>query len=67
MLETSPPDKSSLSLMLTELGTSKPEDCPTPCDMNLRVGSSLFIAKVHYVVGELDDAVKLRIEFLYQT
>lgn len=62
MSKTSPPDKSSLSFILKVLGTSITEDNPTPCDVNLRVGSSLFAAKLHCVAGSMDD-VKLRIEF----
>ncbi|KAI7775314.1 hypothetical protein LA080_007031 [Diaporthe eres] len=61
--KTCPPDKSSLTFILTELGTSRTEDNATPCDVNLRVGSILFTAKLYCVIGDMDDVVKLRIEF----
>lgn len=65
--KTCPSDKSSLSFILTELGTSRTEDDATPCDVNLRVGSSLFTAKVYCVIGDMDDVVKLRVEFSVQS
>lgn len=61
--KTSLPEKSSLSFIITELGTSRTEDNATPCDVNLRVGSSLFTAKVYCVVDDMDDFVQLVVDF----
>lgn len=61
--KTCSPDKSSLTFILTDLGTSRTEDNATPCDVNLRVGSFLFTAKVYCVIGDTNDIVKLRVEF----
>lgn len=58
-----PPDKSSLTFILTELGTSRTEDNATPCDVNLRVGFILVTAKLYCVMGDMGDVVKLRVEF----
>lgn len=57
------PEKSSLSFKLTEPGTSRTQDNATPCDVNLRVGSSLFTAKVYCVIDDMDDVVQLGVDF----
>lgn len=57
------PDRSSLSFIITRPGTSRTEDNATPCDVNLRVGSSLFTAKVYCVVDDMDDVVQLGVDF----
>lgn len=56
-------DKSSLSFVLTGLGAFKTEDHPIPCTVNLHVGSSLFSATVHCTIGDMDDVVRLCVEF----
>lgn len=61
--KTSPPDKSSLSFILTEPGTSRTEEGSTPCNVDLHVGSWSFAAKVYCVVSGMDDVVRLRVEF----
>ena len=60
---TFPPDKSGLSFILTELEISRTEDDPRTCDVDLRVGSSILAAKVHCESGEMDDILRLRVEF----
>lgn len=61
--KTSLPQRSSLSFILTRSGTSRTEDNATPCDVNLRVGSSLFTAKVYCVVDDMKDFVQLGVAF----
>lgn len=58
-----PPDKSSLSFILTEPMTSRTQENQTPCDVKLRVGSCSFAARVYCVVNGIDDVVRLRVEF----
>lgn len=57
------PDRSSLSFVLTGSGGPKTECHPIPCSTNLCVGSSLFSATMHCTVGDIDDVVKLCVEF----